>query len=177
MMEVVSVDRSDLISGVGVEPVRSTWKHCIKVAVGEEDAKQLPIHVLPQRTHDFLLKQVPLARREDLRDHLAFLMNMSCVGTTHPELEAQRDWIQQRYNLKLNLEWRETEVWSWRELCREFDFLGCELLIVDTEGHDAKVLRSMMSHCQEAQTVHGRKVRFGAGASFAASSISWAVSS
>lgn len=171
MMEVVSVDRSDIISGVGVEPVKehleTLHQSCCgylpgvglaQVALGEEDAKQLPIHVLPQRTHDFLLKQVPVARREDLRDHLAFLMNMSCVGTTHPELEAQRDWIQQRYNLKLNLEWRETEVWSWRKLCREFDFVGCELLIVDTEGHDAKVLRSMMSHCQEAQTVHGRKV-------------------
>ena len=32
-------------------------------------------------------------------------------------------------------------------LVQELNFKGCEVLIVDTEGYDARILRSMISHC------------------------------
>ena len=33
-------------------------------------------------------------------------------------------------------------------LAHELNFSGCQVLIVDTEGHDAAVFRSMISHCK-----------------------------
>ena len=40
-------------------------------------------------------------------------------------------------------------VWSWDTLVRKLNFRGCDVLIVDTEGYDVKILRSMIEHCKK----------------------------
>ena len=42
-------------------------------------------------------------------------------------------------------------LWSYGKLAQTLNFRGCEILIVGTEGHDAKILRSMIAHCQEQE--------------------------
>merc|ERR1712059_81018 len=74
---------------------------------------------------------------------------MSCVGGEHPDLEKQRQHFQYRYGVQLSLSERSVEIWSWDRLAQELNFCGCELLIVDTEGHDVSVLRSMIEYCTE----------------------------
>ena len=40
-------------------------------------------------------------------------------------------------------------LWTWMKLTEQLNFCGCELLIVDAEGHDTAVLCSMLAHCKE----------------------------
>merc|ERR1712048_1150337 len=41
------------------------------------------------------------------------------------------------------------DIWTWAKLATTFNFAGCELLVIDTEGYDTKILRSMIAHCRE----------------------------
>ena len=43
----------------------------------------------------------------------------------------------------------KTNMWTYGKLAKELDFSGCELLVIDAEGDDTKILRSMISHCWE----------------------------
>ena len=33
-------------------------------------------------------------------------------------------------------------------LAQQLNFTGCQVLLVDTEGHDTSILRSMLAHCE-----------------------------
>ena len=46
------------------------------------------------------------------------------------------------------MEPHRTDVWTFERLARRLNFGGCELLIVDAEGHDAQILRSLIRHCR-----------------------------
>jgi hypothetical protein len=39
------------------------------------------------------------------------------------------------------------DVWAYHHLARTLKFTKCEVLMVNTEGHDVSTLRSMMAHC------------------------------
>jgi len=116
-------------------------------ALGEQDIDGAAVYMLTQQDHDHLLNQVPSHKRRSLRRSLEYILNMSCVGRTHPDLAKQRRWLHDTYGIWVNLQRRRTDVWTWARLSWELNFSGCELLIVDTEGHDAAVLRSMIAHC------------------------------
>ena len=66
----------------------------------------------------------------------------------------QRDWIQLKCNPKRSLE-RQTEG---VELTLALARVRSRALVANTDEHHFKVSGSVMSHCQEAQRVHGRKV-------------------
>ena len=164
MLEVVSEDKPGAISGVGVEPV---FQHVdtlqqglhsalpnvalVCAALGDRDCDGVDVHVLTQAHHDDLLRSVPEHLRYDLQYHLEYILNMSCVSAVHPDFLVHRSWLYDRYGVWVTLERMRTEMWSWQKLCCEFNFRGCELLIVDTEGHDAAILRSMILHCQKQE--------------------------
>jgi hypothetical protein len=73
---------------------------------------------------------------------------MSSVGREHPDMQRILDCLQESYGVRFRLKEHPVEVCSWGRLAREFNFSGCELLIVDTEGYDVKILRSLIAHCQ-----------------------------
>jgi len=97
------------------------------------------------------MSRVPKHLRKEMLRNLAFLRNMSCVGSVHPEYEEQREWLQDRYGIDVNLASIRTSVWTYGRLARELNFLGCELLIIDAEGCDAAILRSLVAHCREEE--------------------------
>ena len=51
--------------------------------------------------------------------------------------------------MHVNLDRVRADMLSWERLCSKLVFGGCELLIIDTEGHEAAVLRSMIEHCKK----------------------------
>merc|ERR1712061_81789 len=57
--------------------------------------------------------------------------------------------IEREYNLKIDVQQRKAEVWTWSRLASTFNFVGCEVLLIDTEGNDTAILRSMMAHCRK----------------------------
>ena len=164
MLEVLSEDKPGAIRGVGVEPVLqhvgalqqgldSALPNVALVcaALGDRDCDGVDVHVLTKKHHDDLLRSVPEHLRHDLQYHLEYILNMSCVSCGHPDFGVRRNWLYDRYGVWVTLERMPTKMWSWQKLCCEFNFRGCELLIVDTEGHDAAILRSMIVHCQQQE--------------------------
>ena len=164
LLECVSEDRPEHVSGIGVEPVeqhvralehgpmtRLSHVALVQVALGEDVAEGVAVHALTEKDKDALLQQVRPAWRDDLGWHLEYLMNMSCVGGAPPAFEQHRRWLQRPFSVDANLEVLRANLWSYGMLAQTLNFRGCEILIVDTEGHDAKILRSMIAHCQEQE--------------------------
>jgi len=164
LMESLSEARPNFIKGIGVEPVAEHAKamqklakkglhqvSVVQVALGKQDEEDVAMHVLTQRKQDKLMQQVNGEYSQGLERSLVFLRNMTCVGDVHPEFEGQQAWLRDCYGVEVDLEELRTEVWSYQHLSWAMNFRGCELLIVDAEGHDAMILRSMIDYCSWEQ--------------------------
>jgi hypothetical protein len=160
LLSACSESTPSQITGVSVEPVaelvEALWRFAAKlpgvdlvqVAIGEED-QTAEMEILPVGLRDKLLDSVPEDQQSALRDCLEYLLNMGCVGCEHPESVEKCERIFKSWGVRVNLERRPSPVWSWRRLSEAFHFRGCEVLMVDAEGSDARILRSMMKHCRE----------------------------
>lgn len=161
LLSACSEVRPDEVRGLAVEPVRHhaealrglAFRHLRRVqvlqaALGEspEEGEEAEVFVL--QDPDQLLALLPKRQRRGLRWQFSFLENMSCVGGQHPEFEALSQWIQERYGLRPKMMPERIEKWSWTTMARRLNFAGCQVLLVDAEGHDASILRSMLSHCE-----------------------------
>jgi len=147
-------------SGVSVEPmakhVRALREHAensqslalIQAAIGEVE-DEAEVWGLDPDTVDDMLNQVSWYQRLALRSKLEYILNMSCVGRLEKRVAKKCDGIYKKYGVFVNLVSCSVDVWSWRKLVEACNFEGCELLIVDTEGYDAKILRSMLKYCRE----------------------------
>jgi len=161
LLDAVSEWRPNFISGIAVEPVAEHLDRLrcaaqkmphvalAQVAIGAEDRKDVNIHALTQQQHDAILEAVLPKQRKDLAAELLFLLNMSCVGCEHPDMDSCRKWISSTYGVVVPLEPLSTQLWSYSHLAEHYNFSGCELLIIDAEGYDAQILRSMLAHCHK----------------------------
>lgn len=166
LLESTSETRPEHFRGVAVEPVPEhverlsrqadgTLPHLrlVQAAVGEEEAEGSEVLVLTQAAYDGLLESVPPHQRKGLAYDLVYLRNMSCVDGPHPTFDDcwRKAW--RNYGVDVCLEPLRTDVWSYSRLAESLDFCGCELLLIDAEGHDAQILRSMIRHCQEQEAL------------------------
>ena len=162
LLSACSEMRPEDARGLAVEPVRHHFRamrrlalqhlrqvQLLQAALGEgpEAGEETEIFVL--QDSDELLALLPRGRRRRrLRWQFSFLENMSCVGREHPEFESMCRWIQERYGLRPKMIPERVEKWSWATLARQLNFSGCQVLLIDAEGHDASILRSMLDHCE-----------------------------
>ena len=162
MLRCVSEKRPGAVTGIGVEPVKehlqSLQWHAevtapgvalVCAAIGESDIEGVEVHALVRKNHDYLLQLVWQEHRSEFHVQLQYLQNMSCVGEPHPNFFHQQQWLYQQYGVWVDLDCVQTDVWTWEKLRRQLNVDGCELLIVDAEGYDAAVLRSLITHCRE----------------------------
>ena len=159
LLGAVSDRDPERLTGVAVEPApehlqslraparRLPGMELKQVAIGEDDA-EAKLHFLSLGTYESLLGSVSTWKRTDLESDLLYLRNMSCVGGEHPAMAELRDHYSRAYGLKVPVETLQIKVWSYDRLARELDFCGCEVLLVDAEGSDTKILRSMIAHCE-----------------------------
>lgn len=150
------------VTGISVEPVACLirkLKHympklknacLLHAALGEEDIIGETVHAFTQQMCEEYLCQVPPAHREGLAHHMQYLLNMSHVGMVHPNAENHLEQIRQKFNIDIPVEQQQSDVWTWSKLVETYNFKGCEVLLLDTEGHDAQILRSMISHCSQS---------------------------
>ncbi len=168
LMETVVEKRAERITGVGVEPVEEHLRALlngpmrrlprvalVQAALGEVEKEGACVHALTPSARDVLMQKVPRRHRRELSRNLEFLLNMSCIGQEHPDFGAYSQWIHDAFGVDVKLASLQTDIWSYGRLAGELNFRGCELLIVDTEGHDAMVLRSMIKHCLAEQCSSG----------------------
>ena len=163
LLEVVSDSPLQCITGVAIEPVREHIEvlrtiasrsmprvALLQIALGAKNMRST-LHMLSKSRHNQVLRTIPWWERKDLKMQLQYLQNMSSVGYEHPAIHTLRWLYWRQYGVNLRFSQRVVEMWSWGTLASNLNFRGCELLILDTEGQDVKILRSLISHCQSRE--------------------------
>ena len=129
----------------------------VQCAIGDADGDR-DLYAVSKQTYDDLLEGVSWWQRRGLERDLSYVLNMSCVDCWHPYMEHCVQRIVETYNVKVVLQPIRVCVWSWGKFAQRLNFGGCELLVVDTEGFDVRILRSMIAHCSYCERSNGTDV-------------------
>lgn len=159
LLKALSENQPGTVSGVAVEPVpEHLWRlrafskslpnvALMQLAVGEHNSNS-QIYVLTSEAHQSLLKEVKESEREALESDLLYLRNMSSLGKAHASLVRFNQYLESKYGLTVTMEPIDNiSVWTYDTLANHLDFCGCEVLLIDAEGYDTAILRSLMEHC------------------------------
>ena len=76
------------------------------------------------------------------------MRNMSTVEPVHPHWAIWRAHCLNQLGVVTEASRQPVEVWSYSQLAKVLDFSGCEVLMIDAEGHDVRILRSVIEHCR-----------------------------
>jgi len=152
-------DNSDGLLAVGVEPVPEhvdrlvpMLKHLrnsalVQAAVTGQDQEQIEVHAI---TPDSYEKHAQAMRPAELRDFnylVVFLRNMSCVGQAHPEFSRLNAFLAATCGVNIEMQPIRARAISYGALVQKLGFRGVEVLLIDAEGYDCKILQSMIDHC------------------------------
>lgn len=140
--------------GVAVEPVEEHAREAseaaserlprvmvMQAAIGQSENGKGTMYVL--KVQD----KLEGGRTDGLRVELEYLRNMSCLGKAHPDFAECQARIQWKHSVCVQMEPREVDVMSWESLVKKARFKGTEVLLIDAEGSDACILRSMLEYC------------------------------
>ena len=146
-------DPTDFV-GVAVEPVSEHAREAQKVAseclprvrvlqaaIGQSENGKGELHVLK------VPSEVKGGESDGLKVELEYLRNMSCLGRVHPDFQQCKDRIEWEHDVSVWMDPREVDVVSWESLVKITRFKGTEVLLIDAEGSDASILRSMLEYC------------------------------
>ena len=122
----------------------------VQVAIGEEDASS-DLYAISSSMCEVALKSAQPCQLKTFEEELLYIRNMSCVGAEHHDIEGMRQHFSSTYGVSVKLEPIQIQVWSYARLARELDFCGCEVLLIDAEGYDCQILRSMVNHCEKEE--------------------------
>jgi hypothetical protein len=160
LLESTSERRPEHFRAVAVEPVgehvsrlrrglSSTMPNValLQVALGEDVALE-SVYVFTEDAFAVALAAVPKDQQEEAGQQLTYLRNMSCVGTPHPDFARIHRELLDKFGIDVMMEAERTDVWTYQQLVRNLNFKGVELLIIDAEGHDTMILRSVIDHCR-----------------------------
>lgn len=147
------------ICGVAVEPV---WEHfeaadklaasrlpnvkLVQAALGEYCGKT-PIYRVEEPSHSELAR-LGLEAQEDFERQMSYLRNMSSVEGMSTHLVYFHSQLEQKFGLQVPIRQDNVPLWTWSRLVGEIGFYGCEVLIVDAEGFDVEILRSLAQYCE-----------------------------
>lgn len=147
------------LRGVAVEPVRKHFEDAegllrqgrfsnvsvVQVALGRHDGT-VPLWRVEAAAPE-ALAALSAAQRAHYDWDMSYLRNMSSVGAISSHLEYFHSRLVDKAEVAVPLRRDNVQLWSWRRLTREMGFNGCEVLVLDTEGCDVEILRSMAYHC------------------------------
>ena len=172
LWQAASEWRWDIVRGVGVEPVgHLIHRHrpllqwlpnveLVQAAVSDTEAEGMEMHVLTQQTQQHPLSQVDEHKKETLKYHFDLFNNMSSLGQLHPEISGNIAYWERECGVKLPFDVQETDVWSYSRLAKTLNFVGCEVLMIDAEGHDTRILKSLIKHCEEDPRAWPQVIQF-----------------
>jgi hypothetical protein len=119
----------------------------LQVALGEHVALE-EVYVFTEDAYTVAVAAVPNDQQEEVGKQLTYLRNMSCVGSPHPDFLRIRGELWYKFGIDVMMEAKHTHVWTYQQLVRNLNFKGVELLIIDAEGYDTMILRSVIDHCR-----------------------------
>lgn len=172
LLSACSERRPDKVLGISVEPSPALADRLkphaaalpgvelVEVAIGEADQNDAELLGLSPGGAEELASKVGHWQRDWLLWDLQCLLNMSTLGWKHPEEDVYTTRIRERYGITPTLERVPVKVLSYESLARLLDFEGCEVLVVDTEGSDAQILRSLIHYCRRRPAAWPSLVQF-----------------
>ena len=167
LLEASSRRPGDILKGIGVDPFEESVgpleqlaiaekQHSVSImlaAVGEESG-DVKLFCLPYKVRLKMRQELEHKMPQDyltrgrVDRNLAFLENMSSIGSPHHDMYAT---IAETYHLsQTNLELmevRDVRLVTYADIIQKRNCPGCEVLIIDAEGSDCAILRSMIHTC------------------------------
>jgi hypothetical protein len=190
LLQATSETRPAFVRGVAVEPVKDLvrqhqpqsaklpWVRLVQAAIGEVNQNGASINALSRKACDEFAAEMASAVREKFDWDLMCLCNMSTVGYDHPELDWYNAYFVKTYGKAPSFRQSPVDVWSYGRLARSLNFAGCEVLMIDAEGQDAQILRSVITHCSTHTCEWPGLIQFetmGHCDSLEGASVEWAV--
>lgn len=160
LSKAMSETQPDLVRGVAVEPVAELLDAfrpmaqtlpgvcLLEAAIGEQNKTGVHMVGVSRKACDQMAQQLTPRRREDFLWHLQCLINMSTVQRQHPESPRYLDWLGRKYGIAVPVITQQANIWSYDRLSAKLNFCGCQVLMIDAEGWDAKILRSVIDYCR-----------------------------
>ena len=120
----------------------------VQAAIGEFDRAGVDVLGLSLVSCEELVRQLAPSRRQGFNWELQYLQNMWTVDKAHPLMADCCAQLAEKYGVMPGLVTRHVDIWSYGKLAWDLNFVGCEVLMIDAEGHDAQILRSVIRHCR-----------------------------
>ena len=79
---------------------------------------------------------------------LTYLHSMSCIGQPHPYASKHIQRMKQEFEVDITIETAKVAGITYEALHDLLNFSGTELLLIDAEGQDCQILRSMIEYCK-----------------------------
>ena len=179
LLEASTQRKDDPLRGIGVDPVEESvvpfehlaWRRseryvsAVLAAVGEQSGS-VALYCLPYMARynirrELESKGLNWVKRAKVDRTLAYLENMSSVDVLHPDFEDSIEYVRRLSGTKHPLlEKRNVPVFSFHEILERHNSSGCEILIIDAEGADVAILRSMINACKFHNISWPRVIRF-----------------
>ena len=160
LLDAVSVDSWPEIVGVGVEPIPEHVSRLkaivdtlpntslVQAAVSSDNSK-IMMHCIPSDTLQRCHQQMAVFEKQEQRlsVDIEYLLNMASVGRDHPDFHHCARRIKEEYGVVIQMEQIEALSVTYGKLSSMLRFSGVEVLIVDAEGCDCRILQSVIDHC------------------------------
>lgn len=159
LLEAASNSSTNLL-GVGVEPVPEHVERLqpllrwlpnaalVRAAVGSMD-QDVEVHAITPERYRKYVQTVRPTELQAFDDLVLFLRNMSCVGQAHPEFKRFSVELEVQCGVKVETDTIKAKAVTYDALSRMLHFSGVEVLLIDAEGCDCKILQSMIEHCKQ----------------------------
>ena len=128
--------------------------------MGATDTKAANVYYVDTRHAESLVHQMPLYSSQHVHHHLMYLENMSTVAHKHPGFSRIASRLEQQSQIRLRVDTQRVDVWSYSTLARNLRFTGCEVLMIDAEGSDTRILKSVVNHCRKNPSAWPHLIQF-----------------
>ena len=172
LAENMSETRPSRIRGVCAEPVPEIvialqptlqalpYVCLLQAGIGEFDRRNEEVVGLSMVACEKLMEALSPEARRGVDWYLQYLRNMSSVGEEHPYWAECCEQVRLLYKVVLSTIRRQVDIWSYETLASTLNFVGCDVLLIDAEGHDARILRSVIRHCKKCPAAWPGMIRF-----------------
>ena len=91
-------------------------------------------------TIDTCLEDIDLDDHNAFEDDILYLRNMSSIGRRHPQERYFTQYLKTKYDVTVSIDKMWVFSLDYKALTDLFQFEGTELLIIDAEGSDYKII-------------------------------------
>lgn len=144
---------------------RHTAASVMLAAVGEYSGS-VSLYCLPRMVRLKLRQEMEergaeMWKRIEVDAHLAYLENMSSVGTPHCDFQANIKKVSRLAGTEEELvEERSVPMYTFYDVLALHKASSCDVLVIDAEGADCAILRSVLDACRRQGVTWPRVLRF-----------------